>query len=188
MSYLEADVSYKKKDAKKKGEFFDRRKFRSQQTEDEKTYKNILESFEKFGFTDSSVGARELMNIKNIHQLNKDLLVLAFLYFQEKNNTFEEIQKNFDEDFEEILNQASSASMFKKLFSKKLFYYFRQDFIMYLFLLNDYYLSSETSSEESEFMSSFSSDKYYDDGFDPKDEDVYDEIEKIPPDELDYAE
>lgn len=187
MSYLEADVNYKKKDAKKKGEFLDRRKFRSQQTEDEKTFKNILESFEKFGFTDSAVSARELMNIKNIHQLNKDLLVLSYLYFQEKSNTFEEIQKNFDEDFEEILKQASSVNIFKKLFSKNLFYYFRQDFIMYLFLLNDYYQQDDMSSEESEFQSSFSSDQYYDDGFDPKDEDVYEEIEKIPKDELDYA-
>ena len=188
MSYLEIDVNYKKKDTKKKGEFLDRRKFRSQQTEDEKTYKNIQESFEKLGFMDSAVISKDLMNIKNIHQLNKDLLVLSYLYFQKKNNTFEEIQKNFDEDFEEVLKQASSANMFKKLFSKNLFYHFRQDFIMYLLLLNDYYQNNELSSEESEFKDSFSSEKYYDDGFDPKQEDVYEEIEKIPPDELDYAE
>lgn len=179
MSYLQADVYYKKKDETRTGQFLDRRKFRSQQTEEEKTLKNIMESFEKFGISDSIVVSREFMGIKNIYQLNKDLLVLAYLYFEEKDFTFEEIQKNFDEDFETVLNRASSVNIFKKLFTKKLFYEFRQDFIMYLFILNDYYQNRDESTESIE---------YYDDGFDPKDEDVYDEIQDYPEDRRDYLE
>ena len=81
MSYLEADVSYRKKDEKKTGQFLDRRKFRSQQTEDEKTLKNIMESFETFGMSDSVKVSNQLMSIKNIHQLNKNLLVLVYQIF-----------------------------------------------------------------------------------------------------------
>jgi hypothetical protein len=187
MSYLQADVYYKKKDEKKTGQFLDRRKFRSQQTDEEKTFKTILETFEKFGISNSVTISRELMGIKKIYQLNKDLLVLAYLYFEEKEFTFEEIQKNFEEDFEKVLNQASSVNIFKKLFSKKLFYDFRQDFIMYLFLLNDFYQNRDESTE-STLDESFGTSEYYDDGFDPKEEDVYDEIEEVPKDELDYAE
>lgn len=187
MSYLETDVYYKKKDEKKKGEFLDRRKFRSQQTEDEKIYKNIQESFEKFGITDSTVISKEFMEIKNIYQLNKELLIAAYLYFEEKDFTFENVQKNFDEDFENVLNNLSSLGLFKKMFSKKLFFDFRQDFLMYLFLLNDFYQNKDDSESRS-FEESFGSSEYYDDGFDPKQEDVYDQIEKVPKDELDFAE
>lgn len=187
MSYLQADVYYKKKDEKKKGDFLDRRKFRSQQSDEEKTFKGIMETFEKFGISDSVVISKEFMEIKRIYQLNKDLLVSAYLYFEEKEFTFENVQKNFDEDFENVLNSLSSLGLFKKMFSKKLFFDFRQDFLMYLFLLNDFYQNRDDSESRS-FEDSFGSSEYYDDGFDPKQEDVYDQIEKVPKDELDFAE
>ena len=187
MSYLQADVYYKKKDEKKKGDFLDRRKFRSQQSDEEKTLKGIMETFEKFGISDSAVISKEFMEIKRIYQLNKDLLVSAYLYFEEKEFTFENVQKNFDEDFENVLNSLSSLGLFKKMFSKKLFFDFRQDFLMYLFLLNDFYQNRDDSESRS-FEDSFGSSEYYDDGFDPKQEDVYDQIEKVPKDELDFAE
>lgn len=187
MSYLEADVNYRKKDEKKKGEFLDRRKFRSQQSDEEKTFKSIMETFEKFGISDSVVISREFMEMKRIYQLNKELLVTAYLYFEEKEFTFENVQKNFDEDFENVLNNLSSLGLFKKMFSKKLFFDFRQDFLMYLFLLNDFYQNRDNSESRS-FEESFGSSEYYDDGFDPKQEDVYNQIEKVPKDELDYAE
>jgi len=187
MSYLQADVYYKKKDEKKKGDFLDRRKFRSQQSDEEKTFKGIMETFEKFGISDSVVISKEFMEMKRIYQLNKDLLVSAYLYFEEKEFTFENVQKNFDEDFENVLNSLSSLGLFKKMFSKKLFFDFRQDFLMYLFLLNDFYQNRDDSESRS-FEDSFGSSEYYDDGFDPKQEDVYDQIEKVPKDELDFAE
>tara|TARA_R110002126_G_scaffold190849_1_gene338973 strand:- start:4665 stop:5297 length:633 start_codon:yes stop_codon:yes gene_type:complete len=187
MSYLQADVYYKKKDEKKKGDFLDRRKFRSQQSDEEKTFKGIMETFEKFGISDSVVISKEFMEMKRIYQLNKDLLVSAYLYFEEKEFTFENVQKNFDEDFENVLNSLSSLGLFKKMFSKKLFFDFRQDFLMYLFLLNDFYQNRDDSESRS-FEESFGSSEYYDDGFDPKQEDVYDQIEKVPKDELDFAE
>ena len=179
MSYLEADVYYRKKDEKKTGQFLDRRKFRSQQTEDEKTLKNIMESFETFGISDSVKVSNQLMTIKNIHQLNKNLLVLVYTYFENKNFDLQRVTENFEEDFQEVLNTASKLNLFKKLFDKKLFYEFRQDFICYLFILYNFNIELEESTESEDF---------YDDGYSFRDEDVYDEIQEPLEDRKDYRE
>jgi len=178
-SYFELDVQYAKKDDNKKFQFLDRRKFRAQQSDEEKLLKNLMESFDNFGVSDSLNISRSLLYMKNIFQLNKNLLVVAYLYFQKKNFDPGRIGENFDEDFQEILNTASRYGIFKKLFDKNLEYSFRQDFIMYLFILNDF---------KEEIESSESSSEYYEDSLDYTMEDIYDETEKMSKDNMDYAE
>lgn len=176
-SYLELDVQYAKKDDNKKFQFLDRRKFRAQQSDEEKLLKNLMDSFDKFGVSDSLNLSKSLLSLKNIYQLNKNLLVLAYLYFQKKNFEPGRIGENFDEDFQEILTLISSKKIFNKIFEKSLEYEFRQDFITYLLLLKDF-LEEESSGESS----------YYDDGYDISQEEIFDELDE--PDQMmeDYME
>ena len=104
---------------------------------------------------------------------------MTYLYFKKKGFELSNTLLNFDEDFQEILNTASRYGIFKKLFDKKMEYSFRQDFIMYLFILNDF---------KEEIESSESSSEYYEDSLDYTMEDIYDEVEKMPKDNMDYAE
>jgi len=178
-SYFEADVQHIKEEDKKRINFLDRRKFRGQQSEFEKTLKTLIETFLFFGVTDSIKVSNQLMSIKLIYQLNKNLLVMTYLYFKKKGFELSNTFLNFDEDFQEILNTASRYGIFKKLFDKKMEYSFRQDFIIYLFILNDF---------KEEIESSESSSEYYEDSLDYTMEDIYDEAEKMPKDNMDYAE
>jgi len=176
-SYYELDVRYNKKDENRKFEFLDRRKFRAQQSDQEKLLKNLMDAFDNFGVSDSVTVSKNLLNLKNIYQLNKNLLVIAYLYFEKKNFDPVKIGENFDEDFQEILKMIASKKMFNKIFEKSLEYEFRQDFITYLLLLKDY-LEEDSSLESS----------YYDDGIDFSQEEIFDEKSEVPQELEDYTE
>ena len=175
-SFYELDVQFTKKKDNQKKNFLDKRKFRGQQSEYEKTLKTLMETFEFFGITDSIKISTQLMSIKIIHQLNKNLLVLTYLYFRNKGFELSNTFLNFDEDFQELLNNISKYNIFKKLFAKKLEYNFRQDFIMYLFILNQF----KEEIEESEISS-----ESYESYLDETSEDIYQEDQKPPKDSLD---
>ena len=83
-SFYELDVSYTKKKEGQKKSFLDKRKFRGQQSEYDKTIKILMETFDFFGISDSIRISTQLMSIKIIYQLNKNLLVLTYLYFRSK--------------------------------------------------------------------------------------------------------
>jgi hypothetical protein len=154
-SKLQMDQYYltTKKDLEGKGAFLDRRKFRAQQTPREKTLKLLIEAFEKVGVVDSTVIANEMMQIKLIHQLNKLLLCVVYEYYKSKDFDMKNVVQNFDEDFQEQLNFISSLSGFKKLDNKGVIYKFRQDFIIYLFIVRDFIDSAdfEESYEETSY-------------------------------------
>ena len=139
-SKLQMDQYYltTKKDLEGKGGFLDRRKFRAQQTPREKTLKLLIEAFEKIGVVDSSIISNEMMQIKLIHQLNKLLLCVVYEYYKSKDMDMKNVVQNFDEDFQKQLVFISSLSGFKKLDNKGVIYKFRQDFIIYLFIVRDF--------------------------------------------------
>lgn len=145
-SKLELDQYFlvTKKDLEKRGGFLDKRKFRSQQTPREKTLKLLIEALESIGIRDSSVISEQLMKIKRIYQLNKLLLCIVYKYYESKDFSLENVTKNFDEDFLEQLNFISGFPGFKKLNNKGSIFKFRQDFIIYLFLLDEFYQSTKT--------------------------------------------
>jgi len=59
------------------------------------------------------------------------------------------VVENFDQDFQEQLDLISKLNLFKKIEEKNLEYEFRQDFICYLFLINDFCIIKDyTSSTE----------------------------------------
>jgi len=178
-SFYELDVSYTKKKEGQKKSFLDKRKFRGQQSEYDKTIKILMETFDFFGISDSIRISTQLMSIKIIYQLNKNLLVLTYLYFRSKGFDLSNTFLNFDEDFQQLLNDISKYGIFKKLFEKKLEYTFRQDFIMYLFILNQFKEEMENSEISSESYESY---------LDETSEDVYQEDQKPPQDNLDYTE
>ena len=146
-SKLELDQYFlvTKKDLEKKGGFLDKRKFRSQQTPREKTLKLVIDALETIGVKDSAVIAEQFMKIKRIYQLNKILLCVVYKYYESKDFSLENITKNFDEDFKEQVNFINTLPGFKKLNnSKNSLFKFRQDFIIYLFLLYEFYESVKT--------------------------------------------
>ena len=154
-SKLEMDQYYltTKKDLEGKGGFLDRRKFRAQQTPREKTLKLLIEAFEKVGVVDPTIIANEMMQIKLIHQLNKLLLCVVYEYYKSKDFDMKNVVQNFNEDFQEQLNFISSMQGFKKLDNKGVIYKFRQDFIIYLFIVREFIDSTdlEESYEESSY-------------------------------------
>ena len=149
-SKLEMDQYFltTKKDLEGKSGFLDRRKFRAQQTPREKTLKLLIEAFEKIGVVDSTVIANEMMEIKLIHQLNKLLLCVVYEYYKSKDMDMLNVAQNFDEDIQG----------FKKLDNKGVIYKFRQDFIIYLFIIDNFVNSGDyEKSEESSYEDTSSS-------------------------------
>ena len=139
MSSLEIDITYKKKDVDgEKVVTIDRRKLRAQQTPLEKLMRSLTESMERIGVLHSSELIKELIKIKNIEQLNKNLICLVYKYFESRDFSLENVLQNFDEDFEEQLNLISKYGIFGKLKNEKYIYKFRQDFCCYLFLIYEF--------------------------------------------------
>ena len=139
MSSLEIDITYKKKDVDGgKVITIDRRKLRAQQTPLEKLMRSLTESMERIGVLHSSELIKELIKIKNIEQLNKNLICLVYKYFESRDFSLENVLQNFDEDFEEQLNLISKYGIFGKLKNEKYIYKFRQDFCCYLFLIYEF--------------------------------------------------
>ena len=163
-SKLELDRFFlmSKKDLEGKTSFLDKRKFRAQQTPREKTIKLLSEALEKIGVTDSNLLANDLMKIKKIYQMNKLLLCIVYKYFESKNFSMKNVVKNFDEDFENQVNIITNLGVFKKLLKKKnTIYKFRQDFIIYLFIVHDFYNNYRTEEEYYDYEDDGSYDTSY---------------------------
>ena len=149
-SKLEIDRYYltNKKDLEGRSGFLDRRKFRAQLSEYDKTLKTMTETLEKVGFGADTAIAISLMKIKNVYQLNKLMLCLIYKYYQQKSFSLENVIKNFDEDFQEQLTFYLSIKNETKLRNKGTIYRFRQDFIIYLFIIDDFYQENIDETEE----------------------------------------
>lgn len=145
---LELDVVYKNKGSKSMT-FLDKRKFRSQQDERDKNILEFKDILEKFGITEANEMIKELMKIDKIYQLNKELLIIVYQYMESRNFDLMEITKDFDTDFSEQLDKISDFGLFKQIVIKNLEYKFRQDFICYIFILDDYF-KKELNDEEGE--------------------------------------
>ena len=142
----ELDVVYKNKGSKSMT-FLDKRKFRGQQDERDKNILEFTDILNKFGITEGREMIKELMKIDKIYQLNKELIIIVYLYMESRNFDLLEITKDFDTDFSEQLDKMSEYGLFKQIAVKDLEYKFRQDFICYIFILDDYF-RKELSMEE----------------------------------------
>ena len=133
MSSLEIDIDYTK------GDKIDLRKFRSQQSDEEKIIKSISEAFERLQFFNNIRVSKELAKMNNIFQLNKNLLCLVYMYYQSKDFEISNVVVNFDEDFEEQINRVTGLGLFEKIKNPKYLFEFRRDFCCYLFLIKNWY-------------------------------------------------
>lgn len=121
--------------------FPDKRKFKTQITPEESLEKQILSQLELFGVGDPQRVLRIIKKIPHYQNLNIILLMITYFYFSSKNFDLGIVVQNFDQDFEEIVNEVFDRGYFPKLDGRRFTpyeeYKFRQDFIMYMLLIND---------------------------------------------------
>ena len=130
------------------GTGFDKRKFRIGQSEEDRTIKDIMEAFERIGVSDSLTISRDLIKMKNIYRLNKEMLAVVYRYFQTRDFDLGNCFHKFDDDFQEQLDLISTWNLFRgKLEDERIIFKFRQDFLVYLFLIDDL-LGVQDPSEE----------------------------------------
>ena len=126
-----------KKDLQGKGVLLDRRRLRTQMSPLEKAREDLAEAFEKLGVLDSQSIVSDLSKLEKIFQLNKLLLAIVYRYYLKRNEDLGEVLQDFDNDFKEEVDFITRNKLFKNLDNKNTLFKFRQDFIIYLFLIID---------------------------------------------------
>lgn len=151
---LRLDVYFKKKQAGSGLQKIDRRSIRQKLTPEEILEKKLITTLLKFDVNKPNLVVQDLKKIKNIENLNPELIVLVYLYFVEKNLDINLVVSDFDNDFNKQLEKISEKNIFPKLETPYQKYLFRQDFIMYLILV---------ISDDSEEVEEFSEESYQED-------------------------
>ena len=126
-----------KKDLQGKGVLLDKRRLRTQMTPLEKAREDLVEAFEKIGVMDSNLIVSDLTKLEKIYQLNKLLLAIVYRYYLKRNEDLSEVLQDFDNDFKQEVDFIMRNRLFKNLDNKNTLFKFRQDFIIYLFLVID---------------------------------------------------
>lgn len=143
---------FNKKDRSKKGVILDRRRLKTQMTVYEKATSDLAEAFERIGVLNSQLIVKDLVKLEKISQLNKLLLAIVYRYYQSKNNSLKEVLLDFDNDFQNEVDYIMRNNIFKNLDNKSILFNFRQDFVIYLFLIVDLedslVIDSVTESED----------------------------------------
>ena len=152
---LRLDVYFKKKQVSGKVQKIDRRNIRQKLSPEEVLEKRLINTLLKFGVTKPNLVVLELKKIKNIDNLNADLVVLVYYYFLKKNLDIDLVVSDFDNDFDKQLKIISEKNIFPKLETPYQKYLFRQDFILYLLLV--------TADESEEVEERYSEESYEDD-------------------------
>lgn len=146
---LRLDVYFKKKQGGSTLQKIDRRNIRQKLSPEEVLEKKLITTLLKFDVTKPNLVVQDLKKIKNIENLNPELVVLVYLYFVEKNLDINLVVSDFDNDFDKQLEIISKKNIFPKLETPYQKYLFRQDFIMYLILVISDETEEEVFSEES---------------------------------------
>lgn len=136
------------------GKIPDKRKFKIEMTLEESLEKSIISEIEAFGIPNPTSMLSVIKKIPHWKTLNITLLLLVYFYFDSKNRDFGIVLQNLDKDFEEEVNKIYERGLFPRLDGRKFTplekYKFRQDFMIYMILLNEYQL---TKTVEIEFPS-----------------------------------
>lgn len=148
---LRLDVYFKKKQGGNTLQKIDRRNIRQKLSPEEILEKKLITTLLNFDVTKPNLVVEELKKIKNIENLNPELVVLVYLYFVEKNLDINLVVSDFDNDFDKQLQIINQKNIFPKLETPYQKYLFRQDFIMYLILV---------ISDETEEVDMFSEESY----------------------------
>jgi len=133
---LRLDVYVKRKGIDKRGKVLDLRRYRQSRDENQRLIEKLYQDLILFGIKDKDRVIADLRKVPNFSNLNFPLLIEAYLYFSEKNFDPGNIILNFDQDFEKIVADVKERGIFD-LEKKNSLYKFRQDFIIYLLLINN---------------------------------------------------
>ena len=152
---LRLDVYVKRKGIDKRARVLDLRRYRQSKDEQQRLIEKLYQDLALFGVKDKDKIIADLRKVPNFANLNFPLLIMAYLYFSEKDFEPGNIILNFNQDFEKIVTEIKERGIFD-LEKKDSLYAFRQDFIIYLLLINNIdnslpeYLESEVNELEEE--------------------------------------
>lgn len=141
---LTLDVFNKKKQETQGNVYFlDRRKFKGGRSKEENLREELIKELDALGLKNDQTTNNLLKLGEKIKFLNFYLLINVYNYFQSKNFNLGLVVLNFNEDFKEEyrkikLDNPYVVNMEDPLIEHK----YRQDYIVYLFLLDELDLSS----------------------------------------------
>ena len=133
---LRLDVYVKRKGIDKRARILDLRRYRQSKDEQQRLIEKLYQDLVLFGIKDKDKIIADLRKVPNFANLNFPLLIMAYLYFSEKDFDPGNIILNFNKDFEKIVSDIKEKGIFD-LEKKDSLYTFRQDFIIYLLLINN---------------------------------------------------
>jgi hypothetical protein len=139
------DTFNKKREFSKKFNILDKRKYRGGRNKEENLKEELKKEMENLKINNKEDVLKDLLNLKEkLNYLNFFLLLKVYTYFGDKDFDLSLVFENFDQDFEEeykdiVLNNPYTSNLEDKCIKHK----FRQDYIVYLFMLdalnlNDY--------------------------------------------------
>mgnify|MGYP003627536354 CR=1 FL=1 len=148
---LKMDVYVKKKNIDTRKKKIDRRNIKIKLSQEQLIKQKIYYDIGTMGtIFDINTLVEEFIKYKNIANLNYKLLALVYTYLSEKEFDINQVVLNFDQDFEKQLQIINDHNIFPQLKEDaKKIYLFRQDFIMYLIIINNEINKQE--EEESQF-------------------------------------
>ena len=153
MADLTLDAFFKKKilsgGEKNQKKILDKRRFKKKLTPNEIIDNSIMKVILSFGFDDPDRVLKIVKSVPNYTRLNIALLLVVYNYFSTKNFNFLLVAENFDDDFKKQLVFINEKKYFTELnLNDKLkVYKFRQDFIIYMMLINESEISEDEFSQ-----------------------------------------
>ena len=150
---LSLDIYNKKKQTtNQKVTVLDRRRFKGGRSKEENLVEELKKDMEIVGIPNTEEVLKDLMNLKEkLKYMNFYLLLNVYNYFAGKNFDLSLVFLNFDEDFKEeyadiLIKNNYTNDLNNKLNAHK----FRQDYIIYLFLLADLDLNNASTEADIE--------------------------------------
>ena len=123
------------------GKIPDKRKFKVEMSADESLEKSIISEIESFGIPNPGNMLDVIKRIPHWQTINITLLLLVYFYFDSKNRDFGIVLQNLDADFDEEVKKIYDRGLFPRLDGRKFTpiekYKFRQDFMIYMILINE---------------------------------------------------
>lgn len=147
---LSLDVYNKrKKTSTIKTSVLDRRRFKGGRSKEENLIEELKKDMDDLNITNKLVVLKDLLNLKEkLKYMNFYLLLNVYTYFARKNFDLSLVFINFDNDFQEEYQKMISDNPYTNDLKNKVnTHKFRQDYIIYLFLLADLNLNEGSTRD-----------------------------------------
>lgn len=136
---LSLDVYNKKKQGARKIVALDRRRFKGGRSKEENLVEELKKEMDTVGIYNRESVLKDLLRLgEKLKYVNFYLLLNVYSYFSQKNFDLSLVFMNFDNDFKEELATMQKDNPYTSDLKEPLnIHKFRQDYIIYLFLLAD---------------------------------------------------